>query len=171
MGSFSDGLAWVSRDGNGGWFAIDKANRVVIQSGFDDVRPFRRGIAIVRQRRQVGRGREERPARGAVRVRRVRHRAAPTAGTSTASPTRAWPSSRSAAARAWSTAPAGCWCRRPTRPLVIHPVAFLFTDPDQPLGRDRTATGQPLIEPVHAEPRWRSTDELDQLLADTRPVL
>ncbi len=54
VGSFSDDLAWVSRDGQAGWFAIDKANRVVIQSGFDDVRPFRRGIAIVRQQGKWG---------------------------------------------------------------------------------------------------------------------
>ena len=54
VGSFSDGLAWVSRDGQGGWFAIDKGNRVVIQSAFDDVRPFRRGVAIVRQRGRWG---------------------------------------------------------------------------------------------------------------------
>ena len=54
VGSFSDEIAWVSRDGQGGWFAIDKSNRVVIQSGFDDVRPFRRGMAIVRQRGKWG---------------------------------------------------------------------------------------------------------------------
>ena len=63
---FSDGLAWVSRDGAGGWFAIDRQNRVVIPAGFDDVRPFRRGLAAVRRGR-LGRGRQARPGRGAVR--------------------------------------------------------------------------------------------------------
>ena len=33
MGSFSEGLAWVSRDGSGSWVAIDKTNRVVISRG------------------------------------------------------------------------------------------------------------------------------------------
>src|SRR4029450_470318 len=46
VGSFSDGLAWVSRDGLSQWVAIDKGNRVVIRATFDDVRPFRRGIAV-----------------------------------------------------------------------------------------------------------------------------
>ena len=54
VGSFSDGLAWVSRDGQGGWVAIDKAGRLIIQGGFDDVRPFRRGIAVVRSRGKWG---------------------------------------------------------------------------------------------------------------------
>src|SRR5690606_18760694 len=49
VGSFSEGLAWVSRDGLGSWVAIDKTNRVVISTGLDDVRPFRRGLAAVRR--------------------------------------------------------------------------------------------------------------------------
>ncbi len=81
-----------------GWFAIDKANRVVIQSGFDDVRPFRRGIAIVRQRGKWGA--VEKNGRLAVQFAfDGSPPASPTAATSTASPTRAWPSSRWAVAR------------------------------------------------------------------------
>ncbi|MEU8660944.1 WG repeat-containing protein [Actinoplanes philippinensis] len=46
---FAEGLAWVSRD-QGGWFAIDTQNRLVVPAGgFEDARPFRRGLAVVRQ--------------------------------------------------------------------------------------------------------------------------
>ena len=107
VGSFSDGLAWVSARRQAGWFAIDKTNRLVIQAGFDDVRPFRRGHRDRAPARQVGRGGEQRPARGASSPSTRSPPAWPTAATSRASPTRAWPSSRSAAARASSTGPAG----------------------------------------------------------------
>jgi len=53
--------------------------------------------------------------------------------------------------------------------VVIHPVAFLFTDPNHrwgAIGRN----GQPLIAPVHPS-RKSVTDELESLLADTRPIL
>jgi hypothetical protein len=53
--------------------------------------------------------------------------------------------------------------------VVIHPVAFLFTDPNHrwgAIGRN----GQALINPIHAS-RKSLTDELEQLLADTRPML
>ena len=106
VGSFSDGLAWVSRDGLGGWSPSTRPTGSCIQAGFDDVRPFRRGIAVVRQHGKWGA--VERPAGSPCSSRSTRSPPAwPTAATSTASPTRAWPSSRWAAARASSTAPAG----------------------------------------------------------------
>ncbi|MFC6569522.1 WG repeat-containing protein [Actinoplanes utahensis] len=46
---FAEGLAWVSR-GDGGWFAIDRQNRLAVPAGgFEDARPFRRGLAVIRQ--------------------------------------------------------------------------------------------------------------------------
>jgi tetratricopeptide (TPR) repeat protein len=46
---FSEGVAWVARD-DGGWFAIDRENRMVgAAGGFEEARPFRRGLALVRQ--------------------------------------------------------------------------------------------------------------------------
>ena len=54
----------MSRERRGGWFAIDKQNRVVIPGGFDDVRPFRRGVARGAARR-LGRGRPARADGGA----------------------------------------------------------------------------------------------------------
>jgi hypothetical protein len=53
--------------------------------------------------------------------------------------------------------------------VVIHPVAFLFTDANQRWGAI-ARNGQPLVNPVHPS-RKSLTDELEQLLADTRPIL
>nr|BFE75438.1 hypothetical protein GCM10020092_087390 [Actinoplanes digitatis] len=39
----------MSRDPDGGWFAVDWHNRVIVPGGFDDVRPFRQGLAAVRR--------------------------------------------------------------------------------------------------------------------------
>jgi hypothetical protein len=53
--------------------------------------------------------------------------------------------------------------------LVIHPVAFLVGDRNGRWGAlDRR--GDPLIDVVHAS-RGDVADEIDRLLADTRPVL
>jgi tetratricopeptide (TPR) repeat protein len=65
VGSFSDDVAWVSRDGNGGWFAIDKANRVVIQSASTTYRPVPARHRDRAPARQVG-ARWRRTARLAV---------------------------------------------------------------------------------------------------------
>ncbi|MFD1366976.1 WG repeat-containing protein [Actinoplanes sichuanensis] len=47
---FAEGLAWVTRQDQGGWFAIDRDNRLVVPAGgFEDAKPFRRGLAVVRQ--------------------------------------------------------------------------------------------------------------------------
>ena len=48
-GRFAEGLAWVSRDQQAGWFAIDRRNRVIVPGGFDDAKPFHRGLALVRR--------------------------------------------------------------------------------------------------------------------------
>jgi hypothetical protein len=58
----------------------------------------------------------------------------------------------------------------PTYPaMVIHPVAFLIASPSGQWGAlDRR--GQPLIDPVHPS-RAAVMDEIDRLLADTKPVL
>lgn len=53
--------------------------------------------------------------------------------------------------------------------VVIHPVAFLFTDASQrwgAVGRN----GQPLVQPVHPS-RKAVNDELESLLSDARPML
>src|SRR5256885_3665092 len=54
VSSFSDGLAWVSKNDDGRWIAVDKTDTVTIPIGFDDVRPFRRGMAAVRRGNRWG---------------------------------------------------------------------------------------------------------------------
>ena len=168
VGSFSDDIAWVSRDGQRGWFAIDKSNRVVIQSGFDDVRPFRRGMAIVHQRGKWGA--VEKNGRLAVQFafdgfatgladgRYVEGFTDEGLGVVEVGGRKGVidRTGRVIVPLAYST-------------LVIHPVAFLFTDQHHrwgAIGRD----GQPLVAPSHAS-RQAVANELEQLLSDTRPML
>jgi tetratricopeptide (TPR) repeat protein len=168
VGSFSDGLAWVSRDGLGGWFAVDKTNRVVIQSGFDDVRPFRRGIAIVRQRGRWGA--VEKTGRLAVQFAFDAFATGLADGRYVEGFTDEGLAIVEVGGRKGVIDRAG----RVIVPLayptvVIHPVAFLFTDPNQrwgAIGRN----GKALINPIHSS-RKSLTDELERLLSDTRPML
>jgi tetratricopeptide (TPR) repeat protein len=46
---FAEGLAWVSRDEAGGWYAIDRRNRLIVPGGFEDAKPFRHGLALVKR--------------------------------------------------------------------------------------------------------------------------
>jgi predicted negative regulator of RcsB-dependent stress response len=168
VSSFSDGLAWVSRDGNASWIAVDKANNVAIPSGFDDVRPFRRGMAAVRRGGRWG------AVDGAGRV--------------------VVPFGYDAFATAMSDGRyidgfndeglavvelngrkgvvdrTGRVLVEPVHPaLVIHPVAFLITDGAHRWGAlDRH--GRVIIRPSHPS-RMAVTEEIDRLLADTRPML
>jgi tetratricopeptide (TPR) repeat protein len=168
VGSFADGLAWVSRDGLGSWVAIDKANRVVIAGGFDDVRPFRRGLAIVRQRGKWGA--VERNGRLAVQFAFD----AFVTGLADGRYVDGFTDEGLAVVEAGGRKGVIDRTGRVLVPLayptvVIHPVAFLFTDASQrwgAIGRN----GQLVVNPVHASRRGL-TDELEQRLADSRPIL
>jgi hypothetical protein len=168
VGSFSDGLAWVSRDGLGRWVAIDKANRVVIPAGVDDVRPFRRGIAIARQGGKWGA--IERTGRLAVQFAFD----AFVTGLADGRYVEGFTDEGLAIVEVGGRRGVIDRTGRVLVPLayptiVIHPVAFLYTDANQrwgAIGRN----GRPLVNPVHAS-RKAVTDELEQLLADTRPLL
>jgi tetratricopeptide (TPR) repeat protein len=168
VGSFSDGLAWVSRDGQTGWFAIDKANRVIIQSGFDDVRPFRRGIAIVRQRGRWGA--VENTGRLAVQFAFDAFATGLADGRYVEGFTDEGLAIVEVGGRKGVIDRTGKVIVPLAYPtVVIHPVAFLYTDPSHrwgAIGRN----GQPLIHPVHPS-RKSVSDELEALLADTRPML
>jgi hypothetical protein len=168
VSSFSDGLAWVSRDGAARWIAVDKSNNVTISTGFDDVRPFRRGMAAVRRGGRWG------AVDGAGRV--------------------VVPFGYDAFATAMSDGRyidgfsdeglavvelggrkgvvdrSGRVLVEPVHPaLVIHPVAFLITDGAHRWGAlDRH--GRVIIRPSHPS-RMAVTEEIDRLLADTRPML
>jgi tetratricopeptide (TPR) repeat protein len=167
VGSFSDGLAWVSRDGTGAWIAIDKTNRVVINTGFEDVRPFRRGIAAVRR---GGWGAVDKNGRVVVPFVYNGFATALTDGRYVDGFTDEGLAIVDQGGRKGVVDRTGRVIVRPTHPaLVIHPVAFLVSAPNGRWGAlDRK--GQPLIDPNHPS-RAVVMDEIDRLLADTKPVL
>jgi tetratricopeptide (TPR) repeat protein len=168
VSSFSDGLAWVSQDGTARWIAIDKANNATISTGFEDVRPFRRGMAAVRRRGRWGAV----DAAGRVIV--------PFAYDAFAT---AMSDGRyidgfsdeglavvELAGRKGVVDRSGRVLVEPAHPsLVIHPVAFLITDGAHRWGAlDRR--GRLLITPSHPS-RMGVSDEIDRLLSDARPIL
>jgi len=168
VSSFAGGLAWVSRDGESTWIAVDKTNTVTISTGFDDVRPFRRGIAAVRRNGRWG------AVDGVGRV------IVPFAFDLFAT---AMSDGRyidgfsdeglavvQVGGRKGVVDRAGRTLVEPSfLSLVIHPVAFLMTDDAGRWGAlDRK--GRILIDPSHPS-RGSVSMEIDRLLADTRPVL
>ncbi len=165
--SFSDGLAWVSRDGQGGWFAIDRTGRTVIGGGFDDVRPFRRGVAAVRR---GGWGAVDRAGRMVVPPRYATFVTALTDGRYVDGFTDEGLAIVETRNGKGVVDRGGRVVVAPRHPeLVIHPVAFLVGDGAGRWGAvDRR--GEPLIDVVHAS-RTAVTDEIDRLLADTYPLL
>jgi tetratricopeptide (TPR) repeat protein len=167
VGSFSDGLAWVSRDGNGSWIAIDKSGRIVIPEGFDDVRPFRRGIAAVRK---GGWGAVDKTGKVVLPTRFSGFATALTDGRYVDGFTDEGLAIVDGGGRKGVVDKAGRLIVPPVHPaVVIHPVAFLIGNGNGQWGAlDRR--GEPLIDPVHPS-RGDVTDEIDRLLADTKPVL
>ena len=167
VGSFSEGLAWVSRDGSGNWVAIDKSNRVVISTGFDDVRPFRRGVAPVRR---GGWGAVDKVGRVVVPFQYQAYVTALTDGRYIDGFTDEGLAIVDAGGRKGVVDRTGQVLVPPAHPdLVIHPVAFLISGQDRRWGAlDRR--GQPLIEPTLPS-RLAVIEEIDRLLADTKPVL
>jgi hypothetical protein len=167
VGSFSEGLAWVSRDGAGNWVAIDKTNRVIISSGFDDVRPFRRGVAPVRR---GGWGAVDNVGRVLVPFQYVAYVTALTDGRYIDGFTDEGLAIVDAGGHKGVVDRTGRLVVPPAHPdLVIHPVAFLISNQARRWGAlDRR--GQPLIEPTLPS-RLAVIEEIDRLLADTKPVL
>ncbi|SDZ05566.1 WG containing repeat-containing protein [Micromonospora pattaloongensis] len=167
VGSFSDGLAWVSRNGAGSWIAIDKTNTVVISEGFDDVRPFRRGVAAVRK---GGWGAVDKSGRLVVPTRYSGFTTALTDGRYVDGFTDEGLAIVDVSGRKGVVDRGGRVIVPPAHPaLVIHPVAFLVGSGAGQWGAlDRR--GEPLIDMVHPS-RADVMDEIDRLLADTKPVL
>jgi hypothetical protein len=168
VSSFSDGLAWVSRDGTAWWIAVDKANNVTISTGFDDVRPFRRGMAAVRRGERWG------AVDGIGRVIVPFGYDAFATALSDGRYIDGFSDEGLAvvelAGRKGVVDRAGRVLVEPVHPaLVIHPVAFLITDGAHRWGAlDRH--GRVIIRPSHPS-RMAVTEEIDRLLADTRPML
>jgi hypothetical protein len=168
VSSFSDGLAWVSRDGVGAWMAIDKTGRIVISTGFEDVRPFRRGIAAIR--RQGRWGAVDKMGRVVVKFQYDGFATSLTDGRYIDGFTDEGLGIIELGGFKGVVDRSGKVIVTPTHPtMVIHPVAFLIGDASGRWGAlDRS--GQPLIDVVHPS-RTAVIDEIDRLLADTKPVL
>ena len=168
VSSFSDGLAWVSKDGNASWIAVDKADTVTIPVGFDDVRPFRRGMAAVRR---GGRwGAVDAAGRVIVPFGYDAFATAMSDGRYIDGFSDEGLAVVELGGRKGVVDRSGRVIVEPVHPaLVIHPVAFLITDGAHRWGAlDRH--GRVIIRPSHPS-RMAVTEEIDRLLADTRPML
>jgi hypothetical protein len=168
VSSFTGGLAWVSRDGVTNWIAIDKTNTVTISTGFDDVRPFRRGIAAVRR---GGRwGAVDGVGRVIVPFQFEQFATALSDGRYIDGFSDEGLAVVQTGGRKGVVDRSGRMLVEPVfAALVIHPVAFLITDDAGRWGAlDRK--GRMLIDPTHPS-RISVTLEIDRLLADARPVL
>jgi len=168
VGAFTDGLAWVSRDGSARWVAIDKAGKVVINTGFDDVRPFRHGVAVVRRRGKWG---AVDPAGRAVVP--FEYEAFATAMHDGRYIDGFSDEGLAGVVRGGLTGVVdrtGRLLLPPVHPVVvIHPVAYLIVDKGSRWGAlDRA--GRLLIEPGYPSRRG-AADALSSLLVEPRPVL
>ncbi|HEX5542035.1 MAG TPA: WG repeat-containing protein [Micromonospora sp.] len=167
VSSFSDGLAWVSRNGTGQWIAIDRSNKVQISGGFDDVRPFRRGVAAVRR---GGWGAVDKTGQIVVPLQYTAFATALIDGRYVDGFTDEGLAIMEANGQKGVVDRSGKVIVPPAYPaLVIHPVAFLIGNGAGQWGAlDRR--GAPLIDVLHGS-RTDVIDEIDRLLADTTPVL
>ncbi|WP_231605684.1 WG repeat-containing protein [Micromonospora sp. HK10] len=168
VGSFAEGLAWVSMDGKGRWMAVDPTNIVKIPPGYEDVRPFRGGLAAVRQ--NGGWGAVDRTGQVVVPTRYHGLSTALADGRYVDGFTEEGLAGVELAGRRGVVDRTGRVLVVPAYPaLVVHPVAFLVSDDSGRWGAlDRR--GEPLIDPVHPS-QAAVVAEIDQLLADTSPVL
>jgi tetratricopeptide (TPR) repeat protein len=168
VGSFSDGLAWVSRDGNTRWIAIDKANTVLISTGFDDVRPFRRGVAAVRRNGRWGA--VDGVGRVVVQFQFDGFATALHDGRYIDGFSDEGLAVVSLGRRKGVVDRSGRVIVPPIyQTLMIHPVAFLVADDAHRWGAlDRR--GRTVIDPSFPG-RMDVIDEIDRLLSDTRPVM
>ncbi|RSM58655.1 hypothetical protein DMB66_28425 [Actinoplanes sp. ATCC 53533] len=167
VGRFSGGLAWVSREPAGGWFAVDWHNRVIVPGGFEDVRPFRHGLAVVRR---GGWGAIDRHGRVAVQFRYQRFATELTAGGPVAGFTADGLAVIDAGDRLGVVNRGGQLLVAPVHSrLLIHPLAFLVGDRDGHWGAlDRN--GDPIVEVTRERP-GDVVDEIERLLSGTRTVL
>ncbi|WFE31387.1 WG repeat-containing protein [Micromonospora sp. WMMD975] len=167
-GGFAEGLSWVSMDGKGRWMAVDRMNIVKVPPGYEEVRPFRNGLAAVR--RNGGWGAVNRDGE-VVLPTRYHGLGTPLAdGRLLDGFTADGLAVVEVSGRRGVVDRAGRMLVAPAYPaLVVHPVAFLVTTGSGRWGAlDRR--GEPLIDPVHPG-RAAVAAEIDRLLADTSPVL
>ena len=166
-GRFADGLAWVSRDPAGGFFAIDWHNRLIVPGGFEEVRPFRHGLALVRG---GGWGAIDRHGRVVVPLKYQRFATELTAGGPVEGFTADGLAVIDAGDRLGVVDRTGQLLVAPVHSrLLIHPVAFVIGDRVDRWGAlDRN--GDPIVEVTRSRP-GDVVDEIEKLLSDIRPVL
>jgi hypothetical protein len=166
-GRFAEGLAWVSRDETGGWYAIDRQNRVIVSGGFEDAGPFRNGLALVRH---GGWGAVDRHGRGIVQPRYRAFVTALASGELVDGFTDEGLAVVDAGDRYGVVDRTGQLLVAPVHAAVlIHPEAFLIADKYALWGAlDRN--GEPMIELKYKD-RQDVLDEIDRRQTDTRPVL
>ncbi|MGW5078866.1 WG repeat-containing protein [Micromonospora echinospora] len=168
VGAFSEGLSWVSMDGKGRWMAVDRMNIVRIPPGYEEVRPFRNGLAAVRQ--NGGWGAVDLTGEVVVPT-RYHGLGTPLAdGRRVDGFTADGLAVIELAGRRGVVDRSGRVVVTPAYPtVVVHPVAFLVATESGRWGAlDRR--GEPLIDPVHPG-RAAVVAEIDRLLADASPVL
>lgn len=165
---FSDGLAWVSRDAEGGWFAVDRRDRVIVAGGFDDVGPFRHGVAPVR--RGGAWGAVDRHGRMVVQPKYRGFVTVLAGGRAVDGFTEEGLAVVDAGERLGVIDRGGQLLVAPVHAaLEIHPTAFLIGDRAGRWGAlDRN--GDPLVEVRHRSAE-DVTGEIDRVLAEPRPVL
>ncbi|WP_435124215.1 WG repeat-containing protein [Micromonospora tulbaghiae] len=165
---FSDGLSWVSMDGKGRWMAVDRMNIVKIPPGYEEARPFRNGLAAVRQ--NGGWGAVDLTGEVVVPTRYHRLGTPLADGREVDGFTADGLAVVELAGRRGVVDRAGRVVVTPAYPtVVVHPVAFLVATESGRWGAlDRR--GEPLIDPVHPG-RAAVVAEIDRLLADASPVL
>lgn len=169
FGSFSEGIAWVSRDGNGSWTAIDKASRIVISTGYDDVRPFRRGLSVVRKGNHWGA--VDKLGRVVVPFLYDGFATAMVDGRYIDGFTDEGLAVVHSDGRRGVVDRTGSVLVEPSYPaLVVHPVAFLYVDPATQRWGALDRKGRMLVDPAHAS-RIDVIDTLDRLLADTKAMI
>ncbi|KUL25000.1 WG repeat-containing protein [Actinoplanes awajinensis] len=165
---FAEGLAWVTRDAEGGWSAIDRANRLVVPGGFEDVRPFRRGLALFR--RAGGWGAVDRHGRIVVQPKYRQFATVLSAG----GPIDGFSDEGLAVVEAEAGAGVVDRTGQPVVPpvhkaVVLHPSAFLIADEAGRWGAlDRQ--GEPLVETRYVE-RADAIEQVELLRPEVRPVL
>ncbi|MCM4081627.1 WG repeat-containing protein [Actinoplanes sp. TRM88002] len=166
-GRFAGGLAWVSRDDAGGWHAIDKQNRVIVAGGFEDARPFRNGLALVRR---GGWGVVDEHSRVVVQPNYQAFATMLASGEPVDGFTEEGLAVVDAGEVYGVVDREGHLLVPPVHAaLLIHPAAFLIADRFGlwgALGRK----GESLVELKYRE-RADVLDEIDKLIKDTRPVL
>ena len=168
VGAFSEGLSWVSMDGKGRWMAVDRMNIVRIPPGYEEVRPFRNGLAAVRQ--NGGWGAVDLSGEVVVPT-RYHGLGTPLAdGRKVDGFTADGLAVVELAGRRGVVDRAGRVVVTPAYPtVVVHPVAFLIATESGRWGAlDRR--GDLLIDPVRPG-RAAVVAEIDRLLADASPVL